>query len=659
MEINRNLIITKNILWFITGCGLVAGISRLIFGLGATTALTDVAPWGLWVGFDVLGGVALAAGGFIISGMVYIFHLHEYRPLLRSTILTAFLGYLAVIVGLSIDLGRPWMIWSPTVNWQIRSALFEVAWCVMLYTTVLALEFAPVIAERFPQAYGLLKILQKITIPLVIAGIMLSSMHQSTLGTIFVAMPFRIHPLWYSPWLPLLFFSSAFSLGLAMIITESIISGWLFRRELEHHLLWRVARILKYALGLHLLLIFAELTFLGKLRFLFISSWASILYGMEILISTIIPVIVLASLRSSSSSLRLLTATALVLVGFTLNRINVAIVSMFPETGQIYFPTWVEIIISFGIIACAILIFFFFVENFKVYEKLPSWEDRDEDLSLPVFDRATEVWLGPRLTKRIGINLLFFILGASLTFSFLPENAWQGAQPQRTAVDRPRGLNPMVIDGNRNKKIVLFDHNKHIREQGVQQSCPKCHHMLKPWDEGTACSECHRDMFLSTLIFDHDFHQKKHGGNKGCRKCHQENKPKTAENIKACKECHTTMIVKESRIKPQTKGTDQLKYAVGYREALHGLCINCHQEKAEEYKKKKSSKILSISPWSLIHTEEELIFKERLHFCPTCHREVRYTDDPIPMIVRPRKEKNWHLVPLFLSPPSFAGEEFP
>jgi len=191
------------------------GAARLIHGLGATTALSDNTSWGIWIGFDVMGGVALAAGGFVIAGIVYIFHIDRFRPLLRSTVLTAFLGYLAVIVGLICDIGRPWMIWSPTINWQIHSALFEVAWCVMLYTTVLALEFAPVVLEKISRAQRALEFLKKATIPLVIAGIMLSTMHQSTLGTLFVIMPFRVHPLWYTNWLPMLFFVSAVALGLA------------------------------------------------------------------------------------------------------------------------------------------------------------------------------------------------------------------------------------------------------------------------------------------------------------------------------------------------------------------------------------------------------------------------------------------------------------
>src|SRR5512140_439869 len=159
---------------------LFAAVQRYAMGLGATTNLKDTFPWGLWIGFDILVGVGLAAGGFIIAATVYLFNIERFRPILRPTILTAFLGYLLVIAGLMVDLGRPWAIWHALIYWNTHSVMFEVAWCVMLYTTVLALEFSPVIFERFKLEKPL-KIVKAITIPLVIACVMLSTLHQSSL----------------------------------------------------------------------------------------------------------------------------------------------------------------------------------------------------------------------------------------------------------------------------------------------------------------------------------------------------------------------------------------------------------------------------------------------------------------------------------------------
>jgi len=656
MTQNRRLTITKNVLWMITGSGFVVGMARLIYGLGATTALTDNISWGIWIGFDVMGGVALAAGGFVIAGMVYIFHLKAFQPLLRSTVLTAFLGYLAVVIGLTIDIGRPWMIWSPAIHWQIHSALFEVAWCVMLYTTVLALEFAPVVFDKFPRANQLFHPLRRITIPLVILGIMLSSMHQSTLGTLLVIMPFRVDPLWYTPWLPLLFFVSAVGLGLAMVISESMVSGWLFHRELEQPLLYRIARGLQYVLVLYLILILANLAAYGNLSLLFSGSWESILYWVELMLSAIAPAVLLSFPRVSSSTVGLGASAGMVVLGFVLNRINLAIVSMIPATGSTYFPSWMEIAISLGIVSAAALVFFFFVEHFGVYEHLPFREPQDNDFSPPIFDRSTEVWLGPQLVRKTGVHLLFFLIGASLSFALLPESALQGAVPQTTAVHQPRGLRPVIIDGNRADGAVLFNHDKHIREQGANESCVKCHHMVKPMDEATSCAECHRDMFLKTLIFDHAFHEKRHEGNKGCEKCHKRNEPKSPQTTKVCTECHKAMEAKGSRITIQTKGPDRLKFTVGYKDAMHGLCVSCHKEKAGEYRKKRLAGKPRVSAEGIQMTEEEWISKERFYFCPTCHRELHYTKDPIPTIILPPEESKEGPVPLFLEKrPSSAG----
>jgi Ni/Fe-hydrogenase subunit HybB-like protein len=648
MTSQSRLNVTKNILWMITGFASIIAMARLIHGLGATTALTDDTSWGIWIGFDVMGGVALAAGGFIIAGMVYIFHLHDFRPLLRSTVLTAFLGYLAVIIGLTLDIGRPWMIWSPTIHWQIRSPLFEVAWCVMLYTTVLALEFAPTVFEKFSRTQRFFLLLRRITIPLVVLGIMLSTMHQSTLGTLFVIMPFRVHPLWYSPWLPLLFFVSAVTLGLAMVIGESIVSGWLFHRELERSLLERIARGLQYALILYCAMILVDLSFYGKFPLLFSTSWESILYGMELVISCVAPVVLLSKPQVRSSLPGLGMSAALVVAGFILNRINLAIVAMIPITGSGYFPSWMEIVVSLGIVSAAALVFFAFVEHFGVYEHLPFREPQDNDLSLPTFDRSTEVWLGPRMIRNTSVHLLFFLIGASFSFALLPQSAVQGALPKTTAVARPRGLSPMIINGNRADRVVVFDHDRHIREQGKEDSCVKCHHLLKPMDEATSCSECHRDMFLKTLIFRHEAHQRRQGGNKGCEKCHPRNDPKSAKTAKECTECHTTMVVKGSRVTIQTKGPDRLKYAVGYADAMHGLCVPCHAEKAKEYEKNRLAGKPRISPEGSPLTEAEWVSKERLPFCPTCHRELHYTQDPIPTIILPPQKRKEGTMPLFL-----------
>jgi len=181
----------KLALWALIGLAVSVATARFLFGLGASTNLTDANPWGVWVGFDVMGGVALAAGGFIVTATVYIFKLDRFHSIVRPAVLTAFLGYLAVAIGLLFDLGLPWNIWHMIVYWNPRSPLFEVGWCVMLYLTVLALEFFPVPAEEFPRLASIRATVVKARIPLVIVGIGLSTLHQSSLGSLFLIMPYR------------------------------------------------------------------------------------------------------------------------------------------------------------------------------------------------------------------------------------------------------------------------------------------------------------------------------------------------------------------------------------------------------------------------------------------------------------------------------------
>ena len=160
---NNRVLVTKAALWFLVGVATVIVVARFTLGLGLTTELSDLTPWGMWIGFDVLAGVALAAGGFVIAATVHIFHLERYRGIVRPAILTAFLGYLAVIFGLMVDLGRPWNIWRPMIHWNLHSPLFEVAMCVMFYTAVLALEFAPVGLESFERFRPVVRLLRRLT----------------------------------------------------------------------------------------------------------------------------------------------------------------------------------------------------------------------------------------------------------------------------------------------------------------------------------------------------------------------------------------------------------------------------------------------------------------------------------------------------------------
>ncbi|RPI21802.1 MAG: Ni/Fe-hydrogenase cytochrome b subunit, partial [Chloroflexota bacterium] len=204
------------IVWALAALGLALIVYRWMNGLGAVSALTDRRGWGIWISFDIMIGVAVAAGAFIVAGSVYLFNIKSLYPILKPTVLTGLIGYILAATTLLVDLGFPNRIWHLLIYWNVHSPLFEIGWCVMLYLTVLALEFSPIVFERLSWKVPL-KFMRAITIPLVIVGVVLSTMHQSTLGTMLTILVTKIHPLFYSPLTPIYFFLTAVSAGIAMI----------------------------------------------------------------------------------------------------------------------------------------------------------------------------------------------------------------------------------------------------------------------------------------------------------------------------------------------------------------------------------------------------------------------------------------------------------
>jgi len=334
----------------------VIALVRFTKGLGAVTNLTDTFPWGLWIGFDMLCGIGLAAGGFAIAATVHVLHLEDFKPILRPTILTAFLGYLFAILALIMDLGKPWNIWHPIIMWNPHSVMFEVGWCVMLYTTVLFLEFSPVVLERFKLATPL-KIMRKLTPILVILGVILSTLHQSSLGSLFLIIPGKLHPFWYSPILPVLFFVSALTVGLAMVVVESWFSRRAFGKPIETHLLQRVSRASVVVLAIFLALRLRDLALRDTIdQFLAFERYSWYLLA-ELGLGVALPMVLLASERFRRSPRRLATAQGLVVLGFVFNRLNVSVTAFEAATGQTYIPAVAEFLVSMGLVALGMLLF--------------------------------------------------------------------------------------------------------------------------------------------------------------------------------------------------------------------------------------------------------------------------------------------------------------
>jgi Ni/Fe-hydrogenase subunit HybB-like protein len=335
--------------------GAAATIYRFAVGLGASTNLTDSVPWGLWVAVDVLSGVALAAGGFSITAAVYIFNMKKYKPIARPAILTAFIGYLVVIIGLVIDIGKPLSFWHPIFMWNPHSVMFEVVMCISLYSTVLALEFAPAFLERF-NLTGLHKLLKFFTFPLVIAGIVLSFLHQSSLGGFFLIMPHKVPALWYTPNMPYMFYLSAIALGLAMVSLETILSARAFKREPEMDILEGLGRGVLIALAVYLAAKFGDLAYRGNLSAIFSSGKASLFFILEIAIGVVIPMILYAMKSVRKSTGGLLLASSCVIAGTVMNRFNV---NFFAQAGPNtnYFPAFTEILVTVGLVSFMVLLY--------------------------------------------------------------------------------------------------------------------------------------------------------------------------------------------------------------------------------------------------------------------------------------------------------------
>ncbi len=341
---------------FILAAGVWATWIRFAHGLGASTNLNDDFPWGIWVGFDVLCGVMLAAGGFTLTAAVHIFNLERFKPIIRPTVLTAFLGYALVVVALLFDLGRSYRIWHPLVMWNPRSVMFEVAWCVMLYNTVLALEFAPVVFERL-RLERAQRILRSISIPIVIAGVILSTLHQSSLGSLYLIVPNKLHPLWYSPLLPVFFFLSAIGIGLAMTIFESSMSAKHFGKQLELGILQSLGRVLVVVLSVYFVLRVQDLYHRGVLKYLLESSYETNLFLLEVVLGLMAPIAMLLHPRIRQSANGLYFTAVLTVLGFVTNRLNVSITGMETAAGLRYVPKWTEMAVTASIVVLGFIIF--------------------------------------------------------------------------------------------------------------------------------------------------------------------------------------------------------------------------------------------------------------------------------------------------------------
>jgi len=329
--------------------GVIAAVLRFALGLGATTNLTDEFPWGLWIGFDFLG-IGLAAAGFTIVAAVHLFHADDYEPIVRPALLTAFIGYTLVVLVLVIDLGRPDHFWHPLVMWNPHSVMFEITWCVILYTTVLSIEFAPIVLEKF-NMHAPIKWIHTFSLPFMIIGVLLSTLHQSSFGSLYLIVPNRLHPLWYTPLLPILFFTSCIASGISMVILETLILSRNGRTLLPPALRANLAKITAVALAVYLVIRFQDLIGRGAYHELTGFNYHTIAFYFEVVIGFVCPLILLMFKGVRNSRRGLYCVCIMVLAGFAANRMNTAITGMEVYPTRTYFPSLIEILIMLGIAA--------------------------------------------------------------------------------------------------------------------------------------------------------------------------------------------------------------------------------------------------------------------------------------------------------------------
>lgn len=376
------------VLAFLMGAGALAVLARFIGGIGYVSNLSTARPWGIWIGVDVASGVALAAGGFTTAFLAHILGKHYFEPVIRPALLTAMLGYTFVVLGLIVDIGRSWAIWKPMVYWNPHSVLFEVAMCVMFYVNVLYVEFIPIVVERFKGRVNLPgplsalnraaetlltladRVLPKIMWLFIIMGVVLSCMHQSSLGSLMLIAPTKLHPLWYTPLLPLLFLTSAIAIGYPMVVFETTLATTSLKLDPEIHLLSHLTRITVFLLGTYLALKVGDMVIRKTYVYLLDGTAQTNSFLVEMLLGVIAPWIMLLSPDVRRSRRWLFVACTLIVGGVLLNRINVFVVGYRPPISENnYFPSVTEVLITVGFIAGLMFLYRFFVTYLPVLNR--------------------------------------------------------------------------------------------------------------------------------------------------------------------------------------------------------------------------------------------------------------------------------------------------
>ena len=372
-------ILTRPFKWLmaIFGLGVLLLIWRFLAGLGATTALNDGYPWGLWIAFDVVTGTALGCGGYAVAILVYILNKGKYHSLVRPAILTSALGYSLAAFAIVFDVGRYWYIYRIPLHfwqWNLNSALLEVALCVMAYVFVLWIEMAPPILEVMQEgpspffkrlAQTTLPILNKSMVFIVALALLLPTMHQSSLGTVMMLAGQKLNPLWQTPFLPLLFLVSVVGMGYAVVVFESTLSSFFLKRPYETEMLGSLAKIMAYITIGFLAIRLLDLLYRGAFDLAFTSGWLSFFFWLEIVLFVASAAMALSPAVRANPG-RLFQMAMLMLIAGGLYRFDTYLVAFNPGPGWSYFPAVPELFITIGIVALEIMIYIVFIKRFPI-----------------------------------------------------------------------------------------------------------------------------------------------------------------------------------------------------------------------------------------------------------------------------------------------------
>jgi Ni/Fe-hydrogenase subunit HybB-like protein len=359
------------------GFATIAAVARFVKGLGATTAMNDGFPWGIWIAFDVVVGTALASGGYAMALVVYVLNKGRYHPLVRPALVTSFLGYSMAGIAVAFDLGRFWNLWRVPLtpwDWNGTSVLLEVALCMFAYTLVLLIEIAPAFLERWAAggagaraalARTWLPRLER-ALPFVVAvGLVLPTMHQSSLGALLLVAETKVHPLWHTGLLPLLFLLSAFAMGYAIIFFEAIFSAHAFRRSLETKMLARLGAFVAGVIVVFLAVRFSGLFAAGRLGLTVRSGGYSFFFWAETLLLAAAAFLFLQQGVRASAAAQL-QAALLALAGGTLYRVDAFLTAYRPGQGWVYFPSFFEILVTLGIVATETVAYVWLVRRYPI-----------------------------------------------------------------------------------------------------------------------------------------------------------------------------------------------------------------------------------------------------------------------------------------------------